>query len=283
MCMCYSELICIQTFSMKTEKLCLKWHDFQDHIQASFEELRSDNDFTDVTLACEDQSIKAHKVILSACSPFFRNLLKAHPNPQPLIFLRGVKSCDLVAVVDFIYQGETNICQDQLESFLALADELELKGLSESSREVGELGKEEDATTYFDNRQHRTDIVHHTQSDMDEGQNLKYNEGQFEAQPRTKFEVRPKTKFEEQPRPKQTPLIDPLIMARIESMVEKHNDGSFSCVKCDFKAKKRNHIKEHTEKHIEGLEYPCNSCNKVFRFSQSLRDHKRRGGCQNIE
>ena len=132
-------LICIQAFIMKTEKLCLKWHDFQDHIQASFEELRSDNDFTDVTLACEDQSIKAHKVILSACSPFFQNLLKSHPNPQPLIYMRGVKTSDLVAVVNFIYEGEANIYQDQLESFLALAEELELKGLSERSKEVGEL------------------------------------------------------------------------------------------------------------------------------------------------
>ena len=99
----------IQAFIMTNEKLCLKWNDFQDIIQVSFEELKSDNDFTDVTLACEDQSIKAHKVILSACSPFFKRLLKAHPNPQPLIYMRGIKTSDLVAVVDFIYQGEANI------------------------------------------------------------------------------------------------------------------------------------------------------------------------------
>ena len=181
--------------------------------------------------------------------------------------MRGLKASDLAAVIDFIYQGEASIYQDQLESFLALAEELELKGLSESSKEVGELVKEEDAKENFDNRQHRTDTVHHTQKGMDEGQDLKYNQGQFEVQSRSK----------------QTPLIDPFIMARIESMIERHSDGSFSCVKCDFKAKKKGHMKEHTEKHIEGLEYPCNSCNKVFRSSQSLRDHKRRAGCQNIK
>ena len=251
--------ICIQLFIMATEKLCIKWNDFQDLIQASFEELRSDNDFTDVTLACEDQSIKAHKVILSACSPFFKNLLKAHPNPQPLIYMRGVKTSDLVAVVDFIYRGEANIYQDQLESFLALAEELELKGLSASSKD--ESVKEEFAKEYFDNRQHRTD---YTQKGMDEGQHFKY-----EVQTNAMMPII-------RTRPKQTPLIDPLIMARIESMIERHNDGSFSCVKCDFKAKKKGHMKEHTEKHIEGLEYPCNSCNKVFRSSQSLRDHKRK-------
>ena len=50
---------------MADEKLCLKWNDFQEVVLASFGELRVDNDFTDVTLACEDQSIKAHRVILA--------------------------------------------------------------------------------------------------------------------------------------------------------------------------------------------------------------------------
>ena len=73
---------------MTDEKLCLKWNDFQDLVQASFAELRADTDFTDVTLACEDQNIKTHKVILSACSPFFKKLLKTYPHPQPLIYMR---------------------------------------------------------------------------------------------------------------------------------------------------------------------------------------------------
>ena len=83
---------------MENEKLCLKWNDFQDVLKSSVGELRDDTDFTDVTLACEDQSLKAHKVILSACSPFFKSLLKRHPHPQPLVYIRGVKATDLVAI-----------------------------------------------------------------------------------------------------------------------------------------------------------------------------------------
>ena len=120
---------------MTDEKLCLKWNDFQDLVQASFVELRNDTDFTDVTLVCEDQSIKAHKVVLSACSPFFKNLLKTHLHPHPLIYMKGMKSCDLTAIVDSNYLGEANIFQEQLECFLALAEELELKGLNGSSDE----------------------------------------------------------------------------------------------------------------------------------------------------
>ena len=70
------------------EKLCLKWNDFQESLQTAFAELRGGGDFTDVTLACEDKTIKAHKVILSAGNPFFKRLLKTHTNPQPLIYMR---------------------------------------------------------------------------------------------------------------------------------------------------------------------------------------------------
>ena len=118
---------------MSDEQLSLKWNDFEEIVRASFGDLRSDNDFTDVTLACEDHFIKAHRVILSGCSPFFKRLLKNYSShPQTLIFMRGLKFSDLVAMVDFIYEGEAKIFQEDLERFLSLAGELELKGLSGS-------------------------------------------------------------------------------------------------------------------------------------------------------
>ena len=91
---------------MANEKLCLKWNDFQDVLKSSVGELRDGTDFTDVTLVCEDQSVKAHKLILSACSPFFKRLLKSHPHPQPLVYMRGIRASEMVALLDFIYYGE---------------------------------------------------------------------------------------------------------------------------------------------------------------------------------
>ena len=120
---------------MTNEKLCLNWNNFENIVKTSFGELRGVNDFTDVTLACQDESIKAHKVILSACSPFFKRLLQTHLHPQPLIYMRGVKSIDLVAIVDFMYRGEANVFQENLETFLSLAEEFELKGLGGGSEE----------------------------------------------------------------------------------------------------------------------------------------------------
>ena len=100
---------------MAEEKLCLKWNDFPDIVQTSFAQLRADTDFTDVTLACEDQSIKAHKVVLSACSPFFKKLLKTHSHPQPLIYMKGVKASSLTAIIDFLYLGEASVFQEDVD------------------------------------------------------------------------------------------------------------------------------------------------------------------------
>ena len=74
-----------------SEKFCLKWNDFEANVSCAFRELREDKDFFDVTLACDDEQIQAHKVIVSACSPFFRNVLRRNPHQHPLLYLKGVK------------------------------------------------------------------------------------------------------------------------------------------------------------------------------------------------
>ena len=113
-----------------SEKLCLKWNDFQENVNTAFGNLREGGDFADVTLACEDgQQIEAHKVILAASSPFFESLLKRNRHPHPLIYMRGMKFEDLLAIIDFLYCGEANVFQENLDSFLAIAEELKLKGL----------------------------------------------------------------------------------------------------------------------------------------------------------
>ena len=117
---------------MSNEKFCLKWNDFEKNISGAFRELRDDSDFFDVTLACDDEEqVSAHKVILSACSPFFRQLLRRHKHQHPLLYLRGVTFSDLESVLAFMYHGEVNIAQDQLNSFLSIAEDLKVKGLTQ--------------------------------------------------------------------------------------------------------------------------------------------------------
>jgi len=120
---------------MSAEKFCLRWNDFEANISTAFRELREDKDFFDVTLACDDDQLQAHKVILSACSPFFRTVLKRNKHEHPLLYLKGVKYIDLVAVLNFMYHGEVNVAQEELNSFLAVAEELKVKGLTQNGSE----------------------------------------------------------------------------------------------------------------------------------------------------
>ena len=111
-------------------KFCLKRNDFGENIRTLFEDLRLDREFTDITLACEDEHIDVHKVILAHSSPFFKRIISKTKNSSPLIYMRGMKARELVYVLDFIYKGEVDVFEDDLPGFLALAEELELQVLN---------------------------------------------------------------------------------------------------------------------------------------------------------
>ena len=114
-----------------SETFCLKWDDFILNTTSSFIDLRRDQEFADVTLALGgNKTVEAHKVVLASGSQFFKTLLTQNKHTHPLIYMANVHERDLIAVIDFLYHGEVNILQENLEQFLNLADELQLKGLS---------------------------------------------------------------------------------------------------------------------------------------------------------
>jgi len=117
---------------MSSEKFCLRWNDFERNISAAFRDIRDDKEFFDITIACEDEQLQAHKVILSACSPFFKGVLRRNQHQHPLLFLKGVSFKDMEAVLNFMYHGEVNVAQDDLNSFLQVAEDLRVKGLTQN-------------------------------------------------------------------------------------------------------------------------------------------------------
>jgi len=133
---------------MSSEKFCLRWNDFEANISGAFKELRGDKDFFDVTLACDDEQIQAHKVILAACSPFFRNVLRRNPHQHPLLYMKGVTHTDLKAVLNFMYHGEVNVAQEELNSFLSVAEDLRIKGLTQKEQ----TSKKSSSTSGVNNR-----------------------------------------------------------------------------------------------------------------------------------
>lgn len=119
--------------SANQQHFSLRWNDYLQHITKAFDNLRSDDNFVDVTLSCEGKRIHAHKMLLSACSTYFRDILKENPCQHPIIILKNVKYEDLQALIDFMYQGEVSVKQDQLTSFLTTAELLAVQGLTNGS------------------------------------------------------------------------------------------------------------------------------------------------------
>ena len=93
------------------QQFCLRWNDFQTNMVASFKHLRDEKSFCDVTIATEGQHTKAHKMILCACSPYFKNLLEQNPAKHPIIILKDVPFQHLTAILEFMYAGEVNVAQ----------------------------------------------------------------------------------------------------------------------------------------------------------------------------
>lgn len=156
------------------EELCLRWNDFESILSRSFCEMRDESDFFDVRIACFDdksvmKTIPAHRVVLSACSPVFKELLRAigtGDSKGPLIFLRGISYHEIEAVLEFMYNGQTKVQQTELDAFLAAAEELKIKGLT-----TNPTGNTNDSTTSggATSRKRPSTHVQHSEDSFDNG------------------------------------------------------------------------------------------------------------------
>ncbi|CAH0547439.1 unnamed protein product [Brassicogethes aeneus] len=116
------------------QQFCLRWNNHQSTLVAVFDTLLENGTLVDCTLAAEGKCLNAHKVVLSACSPYFESLLSRHFDKHPILILKDVKFQELKAMMDYMYRGEVNISQDQLGALLKAAESLQIKGLSDNKR-----------------------------------------------------------------------------------------------------------------------------------------------------
>ena len=117
---------------MGTEHYCLRWNNHQSNLLGVFSQLLRDESLVDVTLSCsEGHSIRAHKVVLSACSSYFQSLFIDHPSRHPIVILKDVHFSELRTLIEFMYKGEVNVEYRQLSALLKTAESLKVKGLTE--------------------------------------------------------------------------------------------------------------------------------------------------------
>eukprot|EP00088_Acartia_fossae_P041978 TRINITY_DN4394_c0_g1_i1.p1 TRINITY_DN4394_c0_g1~~TRINITY_DN4394_c0_g1_i1.p1 ORF type:complete len:456 (-),score=71.64 TRINITY_DN4394_c0_g1_i1:219-1586(-) len=129
------------------QRFCLRWDQYQAHLVTAFESLLGDSDFVDVTLGVEGKKLHAHKMLLSACSPYFKDLLKGNPCQHPIILLRDLPYQDVEALLQFMYNGQVSVEQDQLDSFLKSATALKIQGLTHNSEDHKESESQESKQT----------------------------------------------------------------------------------------------------------------------------------------
>ena len=245
-----------------SEKLCLQWNEFQKIVSSAFGELREDKDFTDVTLACEDgKQVEVHKVVLASSSPFFKELLRRNKHPHPLIYMRGVKSENLMAMLEFFYFGEANVYQENLDTFLAFADELKLKGLNGSDQPRD------------------TDITE--QSVQDSGSSNYFSEPFVKDLQKMDYKRGPKS-FEGTVALNKSDSLQQLknqintMIVRPENNGSKSNLKQFVCKVCGKEGPSTT-IRHHIEaKHITGMSHSCHLCGKAAKTKNSLSSHMTR-------
>ena len=217
---------------MAQERFNLKWDDFQTNISRSLKDIRSEDDFCDVTLVGDDnQQVSAHKVILATSSQYFKKVLKQNKHPNPLLCLWGLNHNDLKHILDYIYFGEVKLIQEELNRFLEVAQKLELDGAVQASN----LKSVE--TSVVTNEFYMT-------PEEDESKNLK-------------SEVLPK--YDEPPiilqseRPEDLAELDKLVSTKFSRTL----DNLFQCNHCPKNFTSTSHAKDHAETHIAGLNFLC--------------------------
>lgn len=118
---------------MEGEQFSLCWNNFHSNLSSGFHSLLKEEDLVDVTLAAEGKFLKAHKTVLSVCSPFFKDLFRVNPCKHPIVILPDVNYAALCSLLHFMYQGEVSVGQEEIPTFMRVAEMLKVKGLTDNS------------------------------------------------------------------------------------------------------------------------------------------------------
>ena len=245
-----------------SEKFCLKWNDFHSNVSKSFGMFRNEEYLHDVTLVSDDHNkVPAHKLVLSACSEYFKDIFQNNQHSHPLLCLDGISSSDLKNILDYIYNGQVEIYQDNLDRFLVVAQRLKLEGLSKENDM-----EEEVANEAFDN-------VLKEEAEIQETPTTEYSNTEV----KTKRKV-PKEKTENSVGTIAITSSDDVnaINQKVNECMEKQSDGSYRCNVCGKNMMHMYNMMKHIETHMDGLTFNCPICQKSFRSRNSLYGHKTR-------
>ena len=251
---------------MVEETFHVTWKQFKPHLMVANQNLLQEKHFADVTLVSDDElQVTAHKVVLSACSPLFRNLLLNNPHPHPLLYMRGIKHQQLQAILQFMYSGEARIGQEDIDEFIAVGRELKVKDLSNNSVDVNaktdditdleDKQRQKSETYQVDNLENTDDPYNSTNSDISVTEDIAEEENKNRTQITTKDEANDGFHY------CHLCEIKTVSKGSLKMHIESIHDGiRYECGQCDYMATKQGNLKRHRQVKHEDPKYECDSC-----------------------
>jgi len=280
---------------VKDQRFHLKWEKHQLNLANTFQALRKDGHFCDVTIACDEKVIEAHKLILSAFSSVFNTILKKHSHPHPFIYLMGARAVDMDALIEFMYCGEVKVEQDQLKSFIETAEEFRVQGLCQDifKKETNSLDTQKaclnlDLPSSLKVCQQNvlgnaTDETLEEQKYSHLGRNSKSSPG---CASKTKQLGNLRYLIDDFLSTKSKLAEEVKEYKDLEKFSIKKKDGKFGsgarvehqCMLCGTKKRDKTHLLDHIEcAHFSKvLDNTCNVCQKRMNTKESLRSHQQR-------
>ncbi len=261
-----------------SEKFSLKWNDFESNITNSFSKLRTETQLFDVTLIGQDQKkVSAHRLVLSACSDFFKNILYTNTHSHPLLYLDGVDSSDIDLMLDYIYHGEVQIHQQHLDRFLEGAKKFKIEGLKPSRAENSkDIKRENQVEGVEDFIQEQTLIPWNRCSGSgncpEDCQIVPKNVNNQSFTQKPKKERAPRVTKDSSQMKVTSNHMDIDIQQVYRKLILKE-DGHFKCTVCEKTMGHKASMERHVEIHVTGLAYDCKHCGETLRSRDSLKSH----------
>ena len=280
---------------MAVKTLNVSWNNFQNVAKDMFRQLKSDTDFTDVTLVSEDLvHIRAHKVILAASSDLFQAILRNTSSPNSLLYLKGVHHDHLEALMTFVYDGEVEVEEKNLEELMRVAMELQVKGLFKENDEEKRKGYSSmsNDTKNAENNSFETEDSKATMKNIVKKVTKKTAESSVEKAIRVPKSRSSLThthglsvlKVEDKDEEKRK-RADGQIAKADENLVDlaaledirKDRSGEYSCPCCQFKNRDLYKLRKHITSH-GGAKFTCmwEGCTQKYSSTDSRKRHEKK-------
>ena len=256
---------------MEEDNCKISWNTYPEHVTEMLHDMIRYKELSDVTLICDDRKeLKAHKIVLSACSKVFNSIFKEHSVDNSVIYLSGIKHQEMESILDFMYVGVASFEKDRMNDLVDMTQSLEVKeiGYFKDYFNVKKINTDENEV-----RQLKEELMNEINEDKFQNDNIDFGKSRRLSFKRNLVDVSnlqtEEGKFTCHQCQKEFSS-DLGFRIHIQS---KHQDLKYSCNECNFQAVTPSHLKGHIKSKLEGVKYACDLCKFQATQKYNLKTH----------